>query len=170
MKSSVVFAVGVVTGMGLMMSMGFAHSPPHSPVEELAEAGEEGGVVPESEKELAQVKQIEGPTKTQGIEGVKTLMNLDLGEEFSCMKGVVLRARELELGPEAIVAVHEHTRRPGMAYILEGEMTEVRNDGKGAHLRRAGDASLERSGVTHYWENRSGKKAKALVIDLVPQP
>ena len=168
MRTSVSFAVGMVTGMGFLMSMGFIHAPEHVPVEGASVSEEQGGVVPESEKTLAQKKELKGPTKTQGIEGVNTLMRLDLGEEFSCMKGKVLRARELSLGPEAVVAVHEHTHRPGMAYILEGEMTEVRNDGKGAQVRRAGEVSLERTGVAHYWENRSGSPARALVVDVVP--
>ena len=125
-------------------------------------------VVPEKEKELARDHHLEGPTATVGIEAVKALVSLPLGQEFRGMSGIQLRARELVLKPGAAVAVHQHDNRPGFAYILEGEIVEVRNDRSGPILRRAGDVAVERTGVSHFWENRSGDIVRALVVDLVP--
>jgi quercetin dioxygenase-like cupin family protein len=111
-----------------------------------------------------------GPTKTHGIAAVKTLVALSLGEEFPGLSGQHMRARELVIEPGAVVAVHRHEKRPGFALILEGEMVEHRNDQKGAITRRVGDIAVERTGVSHWWENQSGKRARALVVDIVPTP
>ena len=125
-------------------------------------------VVPDKEKAIAQHKHLEGPTKTHGIAGVKTLVGLALGSEFPGLKGRQMRARELVIKPGAVVAIHQHEKRPGFAYILEGEMVEYRNDQKGAIVRRVGDVAVERTGISHWWTNKSGKMARALVVDIVP--
>ena len=127
-------------------------------------------VVPAHEKAIAVVKELSGPTKTQGISGVQTLVGLALASEFPGMTGQQLRARELVIQPGAVVAVHQHDKRPGFAYILEGEMVEHRNDQSEPIVRRVGDVAIERTGVSHWWENRSGKVARALVVDIVPAP
>ena len=125
-------------------------------------------VVPLHEKEIAQRKALPGPSKTHGIQRVKALVGLHLGDEFAGLQGQQMRARELVLQPGAVVAVHQHKRRPGFAYILEGEIVEFRNDHKGPIVRRAGDVAIERTGVSHWWENRSGNTVRALVVDIVP--
>ena len=125
-------------------------------------------VVPKHEKKIARDQRLTGPTKTRGISGVKTLVGLHLASEFPGLSGKQMRARELVIQPGAVVAVHQHERRPGFAYILEGEMVEHRNDRKGPIVRRVGDVAVERTGVSHWWENRSGKVARALVVDIVP--
>jgi len=84
------------------------------------------------------------------------------------MQGRVLRAREIVIAPGGVIAVHEHNTRPGVAYILEGEIVEHRNDSDKPVLRRPGDAAFERTGVAHWWENRSDKPVRALVVDIVP--
>jgi len=127
-------------------------------------------VVPDHEKKIARDKALDGPTKTHGIAGVKALVALHLGSEFAAMEGQQMRARELVIEPGAVVAVHQHERRPGFAYIVEGEMIEHRNDQEGPIVRRAGDVAVERTGVSHWWENRSGKRARAIVVDIVPVP
>ncbi|HAN31708.1 MAG TPA: hypothetical protein DCQ06_08945 [Myxococcales bacterium] len=124
--------------------------------------------LPDQEKQIAQLKNLSGPTKTKGISGVKNLVGLPLGQEFEGMKGRQMRARELIAQPGAIVAVHQHERRPGFAYMLEGEMVEHRNDHKGPIVRRVGDVAVETTGVSHWWENRTDKIARAIVVDIVP--
>ena len=125
-------------------------------------------VVPSQEKAIAQKKALEGPTQTHGIASIKALVGLHLGDEFVGLKGQQMRARELVLQPGAVVAVHQHEHRPGFAYILEGEVVEFRNDHEGPITRRAGDVAIERTGVSHWWENRSGNTVRALVVDIVP--
>ena len=71
------------------------------------------------------------------------------------------------IAPGGVIAVHRHEGRPGLAYILEGEIIEHRNDAEGTVLRRAGDVSFEKSGVVHWWENVSDARVRALIVDIV---
>lgn len=127
---------------------------------------EDTTVVPDAEKSTAQEKNIEGPTQTVGVERVEKLGALDLGKDFQALEGRSLRARRITVAPNAVIAVHEHNARPGVAYILEGELTETRVGGDGERIRRAGDTAFEESDVIHWWRNDSGKQAVVLVVDI----
>lgn len=128
----------------------------------------EDEVTPRAERERAQLLQAEGPSQTRGVTAVEALGAVSLAGEIPDDSERVLRARELTIAPGGIIAVHEHERRPGVAYMLEGEMVEHRNDRDAPVLRSAGDAAFERSGVTHWWENAGDVPARALVVDIVP--
>lgn len=125
-------------------------------------------VVPAAERERAAAQRLTGPTQNRGVESVTPIGHVDLEHEINNIKGHVLRAREIVIAPGGVVAVHEHHARPGVAYILEGEIVEHRNDHPEPLLRRQGDAAFEKTGVAHWWENRSNKKVRALVVDIVP--
>ena len=102
--------------------------------------------------------------------GVEPLGNLDLSGEFRAMKGRMLRTRRITIAPGGSVAWHQHQRRPGVAYVIEGTLIEVRDDGSAPRSiqRTAGDAVFESTGVLHGWRNNSDQPATAVVIDLVP--
>jgi quercetin dioxygenase-like cupin family protein len=151
--------VQIVLTLGLVVMSGCASAP---------EQAESLRVVPAAEEELAAKKDLEGPTATRGIRSVTTIGTVELGSEFAAIKGRQLRSREIVVEPGGMVAVHEHDARPGMAYILEGEIFEHRNDQPGPILRRKGDAAFEQTGVSHWWENRSNQPVRALVVDIVP--
>ncbi len=125
-------------------------------------------VVPGQEKTIAQELGVNGPTETHGIEASEILGSISLGEDFPTLQGRSLRARRVTVSPGGVVGVHQHTTRPGVLYMLEGELTEVRNDADDALTRRKGDTSFEKGGVIHWWRNESGKTAIALVVDIVP--
>lgn len=125
-------------------------------------------VVPESERKLASDKHLDGPTKTTGIASVTQLGSLDLGKDFSGMQGHHFRVRELVIEPGGIVAVHEHDSRPGVAYILEGEIIEHRNNKQAPILHKKGSTAFETSGVSHWWENKTKSNVRALVVDILP--
>ncbi len=125
-------------------------------------------VVPESEKERAQELLADGPTETSGIGGVTLLGAVSLDGEFTSSDGLAMRVRELVINPGGIVAVHEHDNRPGIAYIIEGELTEHRSSEDAGVVKSAGSIAMERSGVIHWWENTSALPARALVVDIVP--
>ena len=108
------------------------------------------------------------PTETHGIESSEVLGSIGLGEDFEALQGRSLRARKVTVSPGGVVGVHQHTKGPGVLYMLEGELTEFRNDQDGALARQKGDTSFEQRGVTHWWRNDSGKVAIALVVDIVP--
>lgn len=124
-------------------------------------------VVPQQERQLAQDLQATGPKENKGI-SVNPLGNVSLEGELPGVVGKIMRAREIVIAPGGVVAVHQHDGRPGLAYILEGEVYEHRNDETGSVLRKAGAVSFEKTGVTHWWENRSDQKMRAIVVDIVP--
>lgn len=124
-------------------------------------------VVPQQERKIAQDLQATGPKENKGI-SVSPLGNVSLEGELPGAAGKILRAREITIAPGGVVAVHQHDGRPGLAYILEGEVYEHRNDETGSVLRKAGAVSFEKTGVTHWWENRSDQKMRAIVVDIVP--
>lgn len=90
-----------------------------------------------------------------------------LSDEFPAMEGWVMRARVVTVAPDGQIAVHGHESRPGVAYILEGELIEHRNDDPPA-MRRIGDASFENTGTVHWWENASAQPARVMIVDIVP--
>ena len=129
-------------------------------------------VVPEAERDAA-LKQLStgAPTETSGIVALKKLGTVKLDGEFDTVEGRVLRTREIVFEPGAVVALHKHLGRPGVAYIIEGEMTEHRVDASGRAsivVRKAGETALEGTGVVHWWENASDGTARALVVDIIP--
>ncbi|WP_198022076.1 cupin domain-containing protein [Algiphilus aromaticivorans] len=130
--------------------------------------GHDNEVTPRAERERAQVLQAEGPQDTRGVSAIEALGAVSLAGEIPDDSDRVLRTRELTIAPGGIVAVHQHQQRPGVAYILEGEMVEHRNDRDEPVLRQAGDTAFERSGVTHWWENVGDEPVRALVVDIVP--
>lgn len=125
-------------------------------------------VVPEHEYAIAAEKrELDGPTETKGVAAVEKLGSVNLGAEFPQMEGYEFRAREITIEPGGIIAVHQHDRRPGFAYILEGEIIEHRNDHPEPLLRKPGDVAVERTGVSHWWENQSDGIVRALIVDII---
>lgn len=124
-------------------------------------------VIPGHESAAAQRLKADGPSETVGVDSITPLGSVPLDGELPGADGKVLRAREIVLAPGATIAVHEHQQRPGLAYILEGELVEHRNDQQGPVVRGVGAIAFERSGLVHYWKNESGRPARALVVDIV---
>jgi quercetin dioxygenase-like cupin family protein len=126
--------------------------------------------VPSAEYARAAALNAAGPSQTTGVSAIRALGELPLATELQSPDlPRVLRARELVIDPGGVVAVHEHQGRPGVAYLIEGELIEHRSDADAPLRRQAGDAAFESSGLVHWWENRSERPARALVVDLVPQ-
>jgi quercetin dioxygenase-like cupin family protein len=124
-------------------------------------------IVPKSEEEG--VEEITGPTETNGVISVDVWAQINLQSEYSNLEeALVFRARKLVIDAEGIVAQHVHQSRPGYAYIIQGEITEFRNDEDKPLVRRAGDISNESTGITHYWKNESEASVEALVVDILP--
>jgi quercetin dioxygenase-like cupin family protein len=112
-------------------------------------------------------------TTTQGVLAVKRLGGQPLGPEFAALRGQELRDRELRLreitvAPGGSIALHRHDRRPGIAYILEGQMTERRGPGFTPKVFGPGQVAFEGDGITHWWRNEGTTPARALVVDIVP--
>lgn len=125
-------------------------------------------VTPEAEKVQAQEMEATGPKETTGIMGVRPLGTVVLDGEFEAPGDRILRGRELDIEPGGIVAVHRHDGRPGIAYIVSGELTEHRVGVDGPVVKKAGDTAIENTGVIHWWENEGDTVARVIVVDLVP--
>lgn len=125
-------------------------------------------VVPGEERNIAAELDVEGPTETTGIDSIKALGSAPLDIEPDDTAGLVLRAREITMLPGGTVAVHQHQGRPGIAYILEGEVVEYREGEDRALIKGEGDVALEKTGTVHGWRNESDKPARVVVVDIVP--
>ena len=112
----------------------------------------------------------DAPATTTKV-SVESLGSLDLSREFAALQGRMLRTRRIKIAPGGSVAWHQHQQRPGVAYLINGSLIEIRDDGTGVRAirRNAGEAVFESTGVLHGWRNVSNQPATAVVIDLVPQ-
>ncbi|NIN33777.1 MAG: cupin domain-containing protein [Gammaproteobacteria bacterium] len=107
-----------------------------------------------------------GPTETKGIASIDPMGIVDLGNEFPGMEGRQLRARIFTIEPGGVIAIHTHNQRPGYAYIISGRIIEHRNDNAKPIVRIPGQIAMEKSGITHWWENTFDDPVKALVVDI----
>lgn len=111
---------------------------------------------------------LQGPKKTEGIEKVYQLGAVPLKGEFTDINNRKIRGRVIDIKPGGVVAVHSHHERPGIAYIISGELTEHREGAGGPAVKKAGDAALENSKTVHWWRNDGNTTAKIIVVDIVP--
>lgn len=107
-----------------------------------------------------------GPTESKGISEIKLVGTIPLKIDFPALDGRILRARTITLEPGGVIAVHKHEGRPGIAYILEGEVIERRNDSKEPIVRRKGDVTLESPGLVHWMENKGDVPARVVAVDI----
>ena len=125
-------------------------------------------VTPEAEVRQAADMDANGPRETTGIKSLRVLGTVPLAGEFENPDERVLRGREIDVEPGGRVAVHRHDGRPGLAYIVSGQLTEHRVGVDGPVVKKAGDAVWERTGTLHWWENEGDTVARVIVVDLVP--
>ncbi len=126
-------------------------------------------VVPDAERKQAQKDKIPGPKKTVGIENVRVMGKVGLAGQFENLDKRILRAREIDIAPGGKVAVHEHNGRPGVAYIVHGQLTEHRLGTPGPVVKKAGDTAFEKTGVTHWWINEGKTTARIIVVDIIAE-
>ncbi len=107
------------------------------------------------------------PTAQSGV-AVRRLGRQPLDHDFRALQGRELRLRELTIAPGGSITLHRHDQRPGVAYILEGQMTEWRGPGFTPRVIGPGEAVFEATGVSHWWRNQGTTPARALVVDIVP--
>ena len=121
------------------------------------------------EKQNAIALGAKGPSETHGIES-EVLAMIPLAREFDVMQAYSLRSRRIKVEPGGVIAVHQHQSRPGILYMLEGEMTEHRNDSDTPLTRKQSEVSTEVHGLIHWWINESGNSAVVYVVDIVAMP
>src|SRR2546428_14167827 len=71
------------------------------------------------------------------------------------MPGYQLRLRTITFEPGGVAGFHSHKQRPAFAYILQGDLTELRQGGYSKTLGPGGIITESRD-VEHWAENRGG--------------
>lgn len=104
------------------------------------------------------------PAETTGLI-ISPPTALDLSEEIDGVTGRQLRLRVVTFEPGAQIVLHTHKGRPGVAYVLQGTLTE-HVEGKGTFERRTGESWTEGKDTNHWAENKSGERAVVLAVDV----
>jgi quercetin dioxygenase-like cupin family protein len=78
-----------------------------------------------------------------------------------------VRLRRIVVSPGGVIAWHDHTQVQGMALLVAGEMTELRNTCLDPLIYRTGDVAIEDADTAHSWRNDGGVDAIVLVSHIV---
>jgi quercetin dioxygenase-like cupin family protein len=92
----------------------------------------------------------------------------DLAKEPAAVNGRLLRLRQLDMQPGAIVPWHSHNNRPAMIYIVSGEVVEYASNCAVPITHKAGDVAPEKNGTSHWWQNTGSVTAVLISVDLFP--
>jgi quercetin dioxygenase-like cupin family protein len=104
------------------------------------------------------------PTETKGVK-VSPPTVLDLTQEIDSVQGRQLRLRLVTLESGGVVGIHTHNGRPGVAYVLQGTLTEHLDSGE-VHERHEGESWTEGKGTTHWAENKGDGPLVVLAVDV----
>lgn len=105
------------------------------------------------------------PAKAKDV--TDTVLNrIDLANEPVMLKNHALRLRRLAIKPGGIVPWHSHTDRPAIIYIISGTITEYRSTCTVPIIHKAGEATAETKGTSHWWKNTGKKTVVLLSADL----
>jgi len=103
--------------------------------------------------------------ETKGV-SVKLLESVDLGQEIEGLAGRQFRMRLITFEPGAIFGpIHDHKDRPGLVYILQGTITDHRNDI--ATDYGPGLGWPEDRNTLHWLENKGTIPAVEISVDIV---
>lgn len=96
------------------------------------------------------------------------LRSINLANESVAVKGRQFRLRRLEIRPGGIVPWHSHGNRPALIYIVSGTVTEYASTCAVPIVHKAGEASSEARGTSHWWQNTGKETAVLISADLFP--
>jgi quercetin dioxygenase-like cupin family protein len=102
------------------------------------------------------------PAENKGLDA-KVESTIDLAPDFP---GYQLRLRTITFEPGGIAGLHSHKQRPAFAYILQGNLTELRQGGYEKIVGPGGIITESRE-VEHWAENRTGSKVVLVGVDLL---
>ncbi len=103
--------------------------------------------------------------ETQGVT-TQLLGTVDLGPEIEGMAGRQLRMRKVTIAPGGVFGpLHDHKGRPGIVFILQGTITDVR-DGVATEYG-PGLGWPEDRNTLHWLENRGSIPAIEISVDIV---
>jgi len=90
------------------------------------------------------------------------LASIDLSKEKVGLNERQLRTRRLVVQPGGIVPWHSHDDRPALIYIVSGSIHEYASNCSLPIEHKAGEVSVEKLGVQHWWKN-NGKTPTVLL-------
>jgi uncharacterized cupin superfamily protein len=103
--------------------------------------------------------------ETRGIT-TELLGTVDLGQEIEGMEGRQMRLRMVTMEPGGVYGpLHDHVDRPGMVWILQGTITDIR-DGVETEYG-PGIGWPEDRNTLHWLENRGAVPAVEISFDIV---
>jgi quercetin dioxygenase-like cupin family protein len=80
-----------------------------------------------------------------------------------------VRLRRIVMAPGGVIAWHTHDAVQGMAMIVSGEATEIRNSCLDPIRYRAGDVAIEDAQTAHGWRNDGDVPAVIIVAHVAPR-
>ena len=104
------------------------------------------------------------PNANKGV-SVSPPTAIDLTQELDGVAGRQLRLRLVTVEPGGVVGVHSHNGRPGVAYVIQGTLTEHR-EGSDAIERHEGESWTEGKDTTHWAENKGDGPVVVLAVDV----
>ena len=102
------------------------------------------------------------PMDNKGLDA-KVESTIDLAPD---MPGYQLRLRTITFEPGGIAGFHSHKQRPAFAYVMQGNLTELRQGGYEKTVGPGGVITESRD-VEHWAENRGGNKVVLIGVDVV---
>ncbi|WP_414475474.1 cupin domain-containing protein [Microvirga sp. M2] len=94
------------------------------------------------------------------------LASVDLSKEKVDLPDHQLRTRKLVIQPGGVVPWHSHEDRPALIYIVSGTIEEYASNCSVPIVHKAGEVSVEKSGVQHWWKNTSKAPVVLLSSDV----
>lgn len=127
----------------------------------------QAGECPSGQRVVDGQGQKPGPMAPKDV-GDVVRASTDLSKEPVALPGRLLRLRQLDVKPGGIVPWHSHDNRPAIIYIVSGEIVEYASNCAVPIVHKAGEATTERNGTSHWWKNESSTPAVLLSSDLFP--
>jgi len=107
----------------------------------------------------------QGETQPKGVTDT-VLASVDLSKEKVNLADHQLRTRKLVIQPGGVVPWHSHEDRPALIYIVSGTIEEYASNCSVPIVHKAGEVSVEKSGVQHWWKNISKAPVVLLSSDV----
>jgi quercetin dioxygenase-like cupin family protein len=110
-----------------------------------------------------------GATAHKGVKE-ELLGSIDLAKEKVNVPGRLFRMRRLVIEPGGEVAWHSHEDRPALIYIIKGTIVEYSSHCSVPIVHDAGDLSIEKAGLSHWWKNTTKKPVTLISADIAKDP
>lgn len=135
--------------------------------------------LPRSDIDLSKIEAVFSDFKPAEYKVLEQIQLRDSIPHIPDAHNYVMRGREITVKPNERIALQNHTGRPGITYVIQGVIIEYRNDREDlvplpANIKdrylmplRAGDFTLNTSGVSRFLVNTSEQDVKLFEVDFL---